>query len=42
MAVTLEMIHREIKQIQSDLHLLKHVITEEYELSGKALQQGKQ
>jgi len=35
MAVTLETIHRKIKQVQNDLHLLKHIMEEEYELSEK-------
>ncbi|MFC1635394.1 hypothetical protein ACFL5Z_11175 [Planctomycetota bacterium] len=33
MAVTLGTIHREIKQMQNDLYLLKHIMAEEYELS---------
>jgi hypothetical protein len=35
MAVTLETIHREIKHMQNDLYLLKHIMEEEYELSEK-------
>lgn len=35
MAVTLETIHREIKRVQNDLYLLKHIMEEEYELSEK-------
>jgi len=35
MAVTLEMIHKEIKQMQNNLYLLKHIMEEEYELSEK-------
>jgi len=35
MTITLETIHKEIKQMQSDLYLLKHIMEEEYELSEK-------
>jgi hypothetical protein len=35
MAITLETIHREIQQIQTNLYLLKHIMEEEYELSEK-------
>jgi len=36
MTITLETIHKEIKQMQNNLYLLKHIMEEEYELSEKA------
>ena len=38
MAVTLETIHMEMKQMQNDLYLLKHIMAEEYELSERTTQ----
>jgi hypothetical protein len=38
MAVTLETLHKELKQMRNDLHFLKHVMEEEYELSDEAKQ----
>jgi len=32
MAVTLEMIHREMKQMRNELYLLMHMMEEEYDL----------
>ena len=36
MAITLETIHKEIKQIYDELCLLKHIVAEEYELTNEA------
>lgn len=33
MSVTLETIHKEIKEMKGDLHLMRHIMQEEYELS---------
>ena len=36
MSVTLETIHKEIKEMKNDLHLMKHIMAEEYELDEEA------
>ena len=38
MAITIEMIHKEMKKIQNDLHLLKNIVAEDYELSERTMQ----
>lgn len=39
MPVTLETIHKDIKQMQNDLSLVKHIMEEEYELSEETRQE---
>lgn len=36
MAVTLETLHREMKHMRNELHLLRFIIEDEYELSDEA------
>ena len=39
MAVTLETIHEDMQKIKNELVFLRHVMEEEYELSGEARQE---
>ena len=37
MAVTLEMLHQEMKQVKKELHHLRNIMAEEYSISSEAL-----